>query len=117
MVRVFNSMLAAVAATSILIPTLVWAQEASPPEKYTFGPHMMWWGGGWSGMIFAPLFMILMVALVLAAAVLLVRWLGPWQRTTQAPPARTSLDILKERFARGEISKEEYQERRHVLGD
>ncbi len=33
------------------------------------------------------------------------------------PPPRTPLDILKERFAQGEIDKEEYEERRRVLGE
>ena len=32
-------------------------------------------------------------------------------------PARDPLDILKERFARGEIDKEEFEERRRVLGE
>jgi putative membrane protein len=71
-------------------------------------------------MIFGPLFMILVLALVIVVAVLLVRWLGgPWQATIphQAPPGRTPLDILKERFARGEINKEEFEERRRVIGD
>jgi putative membrane protein len=33
------------------------------------------------------------------------------------PPARTPLDILKERFARGEIDKAEFEDRRRVLGE
>ena len=57
-------------------------------------------------MIFGPLFMILVLAVVIAAAVLLVRWLGgPWhsvQPPYHMPAARTPLDILKERYARGE---------------
>jgi putative membrane protein len=48
-----------------------------------------------------------------------VRWLaGPSQGTLQqGPPARTPLDVLRERFARGEIDKDEFEERRRVLGD
>jgi len=71
-------------------------------------------------MIFGPLFMILVLAVVIAAVVLLVRWMGgPSQGTAphQMPPGRTPLDILKERFARGEIDKQEFEERRRVLGD
>ena len=82
---------------------------------------MMNWAAGWYGMIFGPLFMIIALALVIALAVLLVRWLGgprhspppPYPR----PPERTPLDILKERYARGELNKEEFEERRRVLGD
>jgi putative membrane protein len=71
-------------------------------------------------MILGPLFMILMLAAVIAVAVLLVRWLGgPWQGVGQhqMPPGRTPLDILKERFARGEIDKEEFEGRRRVLSE
>ena len=72
-------------------------------------------------MIFGPLLMILMLGGVIAVVVLLVRWLGgPGLGTASpyhTPPGRTPLDILKERFARGEINKDEFEERRRVLGD
>jgi putative membrane protein len=108
-------------AAAALAPISAAAAE-TPAEPYAWGPHMMWgwgWGWGWYGMIFGPLLMILVLALVIAVAVLLVRWLGgPWQAMAppQAPAPRTPLDILKERYARGEIDKEEFEERRRVLG-
>jgi putative membrane protein len=71
-------------------------------------------------MILGPLFMILLLAAAIAVVVLLVRWLGgPWHGTQsqQVSAGRTPLDVLKERFARGEIDKDEFEERRRVLGD
>jgi putative membrane protein len=102
-------------ASAVSTPT--WAQ--TPPSSYDYGPHMMW---GWGyGMIFGPLFMILVLAVVIAVVVLLVRWLGgPWHGggPPYYPPAgRTPIDILKERYARGEIDKDEFEERRRILGD
>ena len=76
---------------------------------------MMW--GGWYGMFFGPLMMIIFIAVVVVLVVLAVRWLGGGHGPSQPSPARTPLDILKERFARGEIDKEEFEERRRVLGE
>jgi putative membrane protein len=117
MMRISSSIFTVASGAAALPPTWAWAQGASDPERYAYGPHMMW--GGWYGMILGPLFMILVLAVVIAVAVLLVRWLGgPWQAGPhQMPSARTPLDILKERFARGEIDKAEFEERRRVLGD
>ena len=101
------------------LPVSAWATE-TPAEPYTWGPQMMW-GWGWYGMIFGPLFMVLVLAVVIAAAVFIVRSLGgPWQGAAPPhypPPSRTPLDILKERFARGEIDKNEFEDRRRVLGE
>ena len=104
---------------AVLLPVSARAAETAP-EPYSWGPDMMW-GGGWYGTIFGPLFMILVLAVVIAAAVLIVRSLGgPWQGMAPPhypPPGRTLLDILKERFARGEIDKNEFEDRRRVLGE
>lgn len=111
-----------VSAALTLVPSAVLAQAPSDAERYDWGPHMMWWGGGgWYAMIFGPLFMILFLAVLIAAVVVLVRWLGgPWPGAVtphHSLPGRTPLDILKERFARGEIDKDEFEERRRVLGE
>jgi putative membrane protein len=108
--------MAGAAAAAILALSGAWAAEA-PVEAYGCGPYMMW-GAGWYGMVFGPLLMILVLSAVIAAAALLIRWLGgPWQTTTHhdTPSARMPIEILKERFARGEIDKDEFDERRRLL--
>ncbi|MEY8829753.1 SHOCT domain-containing protein [Sedimentitalea sp. XS_ASV28] len=84
---------------------------------YWYGHPMMGWGGGWGGMIFGPFFMIIVLALVIALAVVLVRWIGEPRSGAGPTGGRPPIDILKERFARGEIDKEEFEERRRVLGE
>ena len=90
-----------------------WAQQQGGPS---YGPHM-WGGGPW--MFVGPLMMIVFIAAVVAVVVLMVRWLGASGHGTapHPPPGGTPLDILKERFARGEIDKEDFEERRRVLGE
>ncbi len=95
------------------LPSLAWAQQQGDPY---YGPHM-WSGGGW--MFLGPLMMIVFVAAIVVVVVLMVRWLGGTGHgaAPHPPPGGTPLDILKERFARGEIDKEEFEERRRVLGE
>ena len=100
-----------------LVPTWAWAQGPSGTPPYDYGPHMMWWGGGWYGMIFGPLIMILVLALVIAATVLLVRWLRGQSPGIAVHLERSPLDLLNERYARGEIDREEYLRRRTDLQD
>jgi putative membrane protein len=77
-----------------------------------YGPHM--WGGGW--WMLGSLTMILFVGAVIVVLVLLFRRRAPRQDGPGVQSMRTPLDILQERFARGEIDKDEYTERRRVLG-
>lgn len=95
-----------------------WAQTAPDGDRYGYGPQMMWWDGGWTMMFFGPLFMIITLAALVAAIVFGVRYLGGMPGSGPLlPSAKTPLDILKERFAKGEIDKTEFEERRRVLGD
>ncbi|WP_218822863.1 SHOCT domain-containing protein [Tistlia consotensis] len=102
------------------LPAAAWAQQG----PYFYG-HM-WdggtmWGDGWHGWLLGPVMMILVLALVLVGVVVLLRWLvgplHPHHPPTYPPAGKSALDILKERFARGEIDKDEFEERRRVLGD
>ena len=68
-------------------------------------PGMMGWG--W----FGPLLMVIFWVLVVVLIILLVRRLlsvGP-TRMASPPPEDSALEILKKRYARGEINKEEFE--------
>lgn len=71
---------------------------------------MMWWGGmdGW-GWGSAIVHSVLWWVILGVGIVLLVRVL---RRDSQAggPPAETALEVLKKRYARGEIGKEEFEQ-------
>jgi putative membrane protein len=72
--------------------------------------------GGW-GMVLMSLSGLLFWGLIIAGIVLLVRTAGRGgQPTTVATQAPTPLQVLAERFARGEIEEDEYTRRLQVLG-
>lgn len=70
----------------------------------------MWWGPGWiAGLVWAAFWIVIIVV-----AVLLLRHELPQMHHQRygEPPA---LRLLEERYARGEIPREEFLERRAVL--
>ncbi len=87
---------------------------ADAPGSAEYGHHGMW-GGGWGGMLFGLIMMLLVIAAIVAVVVLVVRVLGGAGSGIAKPSGKTPTDILEERFARGEIDAEEFEERRRVL--
>lgn len=103
--------------------------SAKFPEGGTGFMPMMWMmrgggnpmvGTGWGNMmsswngfgVFGWLSMILFWLLLILGVVALLRYIG---KSPQSREDKTPLDILKERYARGEIDKEEFEEKRKVL--
>ncbi|GIK72296.1 MAG: hypothetical protein BroJett021_12840 [Chloroflexota bacterium] len=78
------------------------------------------WGLGWGGMWFGWLLMIGFTAAVVVLIVWLIRLSAPGGRfntgaSESDPQVQSALDILQARYARGEISKEEYLDVRATL--
>jgi putative membrane protein len=76
----------------------------------------MMMGDNWGGWIAGALMMLLFWGGLVALVVFLVRGYGP--RSSHGEEKRRgqeARDILAERFARGEISEDEFEQRRRVL--
>ena len=81
-----------------------------------------WWATmPWFGMMMAPFMMVIFIVIALAVILPLIRWMGfgpPWWQGHNPPPfplQKTALDILNERFARGEIDRNEYEEKKRII--
>ncbi len=95
---------AAVVLSGVAMPMVAWAQQ----RPYDWGMHYMW--GPWGiGMM---LMMLVFGGLVIVALVLGIRWLIT---EGKEPRSDSALDILRQRYARGEISKEEFDAKKQEL--
>ena len=104
--KIANAAMAAV-TSGWMTPGMAWAQR--PP--YEWGTHPMWWmWGAWGiGMM---LFMLLFWGAVIVGLVLGIRWLlrqGREQRSDSA------LEILRQRYARGELAKDDFESMKKEL--
>lgn len=74
---------------------------------------MGWYGNGMGagGWVFMIVTMVIFWGLVILAGVMIFRGTGTGNRSQ----SRGAVEILDERFARGDIDREEYEARRTVL--
>tara|TARA_R110002124_G_scaffold155181_1_gene322305 strand:+ start:438 stop:746 length:309 start_codon:yes stop_codon:yes gene_type:complete len=85
------------------------ATLADPGDIYGNG-HM--WGGGFG--VFGGLMMLVFWGAAIALVVFFVRWLNEKDKKKSGSDAQ---DILKGRFARGEIDEDEFRKRKAALDD
>ncbi len=104
-------------ASGLLMPAFqanAFAQEGTRYYGCPMG-HMMGWGTGWAGMIFMVLFWVL----IIIGGFYLVRYLVQNAQGGRSDGRQNgsgqAIDILKERYARGEIDKEEFEAKKKDL--
>ena len=78
-------------------------------NMHGYGMHGIGWG---LGMGFGWLFGLIVLILVIWAV---TRGINAGHHSSTPVEKKSALDILKERYARGEISKEEFQEKKHDI--
>ncbi|MEI4233207.1 SHOCT domain-containing protein [Roseovarius sp. D22-M7] len=86
--------------------------QAAPGDGRYFDHHGMMGGGGW---FYGPIMMLLFFALLVGAVVLVVRLLGSDATRPGEKQDDRAHGLLRERFAKGEITKEEFETSRKIL--
>ena len=81
-----------------------------------WGGDMMGWGGGWGWGWFGIVHMVLWWFLIILGIVVLAKWLFGGSGRGSTADGDRALAILRERYARGEIDKAEFDARRRDLG-
>jgi putative membrane protein len=94
----------------VMWPSLATAQERA--SEWGGAMHPMWgiWGA-WG--IVMMLMMLVFWGAVIVGIVLAIRWLV--NQGKEAHPTDAALDILRQRYARGDISKEEFEAKKRDL--
>lgn len=92
-----------------ILPTAV---AADPPADWQGRYDHMMWGSGY-GMV-GGLMMLLFWGVVIVLIVLAVKWFTDNQAGGNRG-RRDAIDILRERFAAGEIDEEEFESRKKAL--
>lgn len=88
---------------------------ASPAFAQGFDNREWWMSNwGWGHMAFGGVMMVVFWGGIILLVVLLARGLGGSERR-DTPSRQSPIDILQERFAKGEIDQKEYDDRRRIL--
>jgi putative membrane protein len=107
-----NTQLRFAAWVIVFVPIASSAQNAAQsPNWDTYGPWHMMHGWGWG---FWWIFPVLMMALMVVACVFMMRFFMGHGHSHRDDTS-SAVQLLNERFARGEIPKEEYEEKRAIL--
>ncbi len=116
--KLTNTLLSCVRAFMLLFAILLpWNQVLAQPGGaggWNMGPDMMgYWGMGWFGMIFMIAFWVLLIV----GLVFLVKWLIQTTSSgkTDGRMGSSAIEILKERYARGEIDQAEFEVKKKDL--
>ena len=72
---------------------------------------------GWGYYLVGPLMWVVFISLVVVLVVLVIRRLVGSGHFPAMRLGKIPSEILRERFARGEIDKEEFEERRRLLSE
>jgi putative membrane protein len=83
---------------------------------WQMGPDMM---GGWGMGLFGGIFMIVFWILIIVGLVFLIRWLiqATGKKENVGSRGSRAMEILKERYARGEIDKAQFEAMKRDLAD
>ena len=107
--------LSIILALAFMIGVTFYAINGKAQMGPGFAGHGMGWGYGMGW--FGPIIMVAFWIAVIVAVVFLIRWLMKAPRTGEqwARSEDSALEILKRRYARGEINKEEFEEKKKDL--
>jgi len=99
--------LVALLVIAIIVTTIVAA--TTPPQPF-FGIHHTP-----GGFLVMAIWMVFFWAVVIGGVVLLVVWISGQRQPLGAAPPEDVREIVRRRYARGEISREEYERLLHDL--